>query len=199
MTVASAAAESPASPARRAPHGRFAPGVSGNPAGRPRGARNRASLLEEALHDGEAETLARRLVELALAGDKSALRFCVARLLPRPKGRAIELDLPAGAEADRAAILDAALRAVVSGEVTPDEALSIARLVELRDRAARPATQRSAAAKPAARPARPDFDAVLGALGTDRPAAACKSPVFPATRSGRRELLASASRHALAA
>jgi hypothetical protein len=122
---------------RRAADGRFAAGQSGNPAGRPKGARNRATLLAEALREGEAEILVRRFVELALAGDRTALRFCVTRLVPRLRGRLIELDLAPGAERDPAAIMDAALRAVFAGEITPDEGLALARLVKQRGDAAK--------------------------------------------------------------
>ena len=54
--------------------GRFQKGRSGNPAGKPKGARHRATLAAEALLDGEAEALTRKAVELALAGDGIALR-----------------------------------------------------------------------------------------------------------------------------
>src|SRR6266480_1202286 len=45
----------------------FAKGQSGNPAGRRRGCRNKATRAAEAYLDGEAETLARKAAELALA------------------------------------------------------------------------------------------------------------------------------------
>jgi len=48
--------------------GRFKPGQSGNPAGRPHGARHKTTLAVEALLDGEAEGLTRKAVEMALAG-----------------------------------------------------------------------------------------------------------------------------------
>ena len=41
----------------------FQKGVSGNPAGRPIGARNKTSLAVEALLDGEAEGLTRRAID----------------------------------------------------------------------------------------------------------------------------------------
>lgn len=44
----------------------FRRGKSGNPAGRPRGARNRATLAAEALLEGEAEALTRKAIELAV-------------------------------------------------------------------------------------------------------------------------------------
>ena len=62
--------------------GRFRKGVSGNPAGKPKGTRHRATLAAEALLDGEAEKLTRRAIEKALEGDASALRLCLERILP---------------------------------------------------------------------------------------------------------------------
>ena len=45
--------------------GRFKPGQSGNPAGRPRGARHATTIAIEALLDGEAETITRKAIEAA--------------------------------------------------------------------------------------------------------------------------------------
>jgi Family of unknown function (DUF5681) len=42
--------------------GRFAPGQSGNPAGRPKGARNRMTVFAEALRSGEADELMRKFL-----------------------------------------------------------------------------------------------------------------------------------------
>jgi hypothetical protein len=212
--------------AARLSSGRFAPGVSGNPNGRPKGARNRSSVLAEALRDGEAEMLVRALVELALAGDKPALRFCVARLVPPLKSRPIEFDLAEGAEADPHAVITASLRAVADGEITPDEAFALGRLVELRARVARsghpvsdlyPRREREAAAP--ARPARDEArqesrggsrrsrrDAAPSKASGGDPAAAsrpvapaCISPVFAGVPVARAVLLSSCSARALAA
>jgi hypothetical protein len=62
--------------------GQYQKGTSGNPSGRPVGSRNRATLLEEQLLDGEAEQLTRKLVELALKGNGQMMKLCVDRLLP---------------------------------------------------------------------------------------------------------------------
>jgi hypothetical protein len=59
--------------------GMFRPG---NP-GRPPGCRNKATLAALALLEGEAEALARKAVELALAGDTAALKLVLDRLLPK--------------------------------------------------------------------------------------------------------------------
>jgi hypothetical protein len=111
--------------------GRFVKGASGNPAGRPRGSVNRAARAAALLLDGEAEALARKAVEMALAGDGVALRFCLARILGTRRGRPAELDLPPLATvADLAAAMSAVAAAATQGALTPDEALALSQMVE---------------------------------------------------------------------
>ncbi len=112
----------------RTTQGQFAKGSSGNPAGRPKGSKNRATLLAEALLDGEAEALVRKLIEEALAGDRSLLKFCVQHILGKPRAPAIELDLAPGQENDPLAVLTAAIRAMAGGEINPAEAASVAKV-----------------------------------------------------------------------
>src|SRR4051812_10753106 len=114
---------------RRTPEGRFAPGRSGNPAGRPKGSRNRATILAETLAASEDRTLLRLLLDRAHGGDQVALRFVLARLLPRPRPEPARLDLAEGAEADSAAAHAATVRAVADGEITPEEGAAIGRLL----------------------------------------------------------------------
>jgi len=52
-----------------AKRGQFKPGQSGNPKGKPKGARHKATPAAHAPLDGEAEGLARKAVDLALEGD----------------------------------------------------------------------------------------------------------------------------------
>ena len=119
--------------AQRDANGRFVAGHSGNPSGKKPGTRNRATVLREALRDGEDAAAARIVIDKALSGNQVAARFVVDRLMPRPRGRTIELDLPAGA--DFLASYDAAVQAMVSGEITPDEALTMTRVLDGRLRA----------------------------------------------------------------
>jgi hypothetical protein len=72
----------------------FMRGQSGNPAGRPRGAGNKTTLAVEALLDGEAKTITRKAIELAKAGDISALRLCLDRIAPPRKDRPVLFDVP---------------------------------------------------------------------------------------------------------
>jgi Family of unknown function (DUF5681) len=70
---------------------RFKPGQSGNPDGRPKGARNVTTRAVEALLDGEAEKLTRKVIELGLTGDMTALRICMDRITPPRKDVAFSL------------------------------------------------------------------------------------------------------------
>jgi hypothetical protein len=50
----------------------FKPGQSGNPSGRPKGARNKATVAAEALLDGESEAITRQCIDLAKEGYPTA-------------------------------------------------------------------------------------------------------------------------------
>jgi hypothetical protein len=131
-------------PSARTARGRFQPGASGNPAGKKPGTLNHATRLKALLDDGDFETAARHIVERARKGDFAAARFLVDRLDPKPRGRAITLDLPPNASSpERFAALT---QAMCRGEVTPDEAKTIAAVLEAEDKA----RERVVAAKVAA-------------------------------------------------
>jgi hypothetical protein len=109
----------------------FQPGQSGNPAGRPIGARNRKTLLMEALLEDDGEDLTRRLVEKALSGDATAMRLCMERLLPRMRERPIPFPLPRiGSPANARKAAAEIQGAVEAGVLTPREALDLLRVVD---------------------------------------------------------------------
>jgi hypothetical protein len=111
-------------------------GWSGNPGGRRTGSRNKATLAAAVLLAGKSEALTRRAVELALAGDPTAMRLCLERILPPCRGRAVKFALPPiesardkarGLKAhDIAAAMKAVTSALASGAITPGEAERIA-------------------------------------------------------------------------
>lgn len=102
--------------------GRFAPGQSGNPAGRPAGARHKTTLAIEALLEGQHEALTKKAVEKALEGDMVAMRLCLDRIAPPRRDAPISFALPAiTSAADTVAASSALLSAVAAGDVTPDE------------------------------------------------------------------------------
>jgi hypothetical protein len=116
--------------------GRWQKGVSGNPAGRPRGARNRATLMAEALLDTAAGILISKGIEKAISGDAVTLRFCLARILAPRRTSPVELELPAlDTQQDLALAMAAVGQATAAGEITPAEASELARVVDTAMRA----------------------------------------------------------------
>lgn len=66
--------------------GRFTPGQSGNPDGRPRGALSKLTRLAKALTDPHAETIINRaLTEATLLKDPRFVLFFMERIWPRPQ------------------------------------------------------------------------------------------------------------------
>jgi hypothetical protein len=127
---------------KRGANGRFLPGRSGNPAGKKPGTRNRATALRAALAEGDDLAAARVVIDKALAGDAVAARFIVGRLFPCPRGREIRLDLPEGEKAaDVLAASNATIAAMAAGEITPDEALTVTRVLDGRLRALKAAAR----------------------------------------------------------
>jgi hypothetical protein len=122
----------------------FDKGTSGNPAGRPVGARNRATVAAEALLDGEAEALTRKILELAHKGDITALRLCLDRVVPIRRERLLNFELPpldsteSAATESAATAMSAITAAVAAGEITLGEAAEVGKLVEMLSGRARP-------------------------------------------------------------
>jgi hypothetical protein len=109
----------------------FQPGQSGNPAGRPKGARGKAAVLAERMFEGESEAIIRAAIDLAKEGDTTAVRLCLDRIAARPRDRAITFELPALHSAvDAASALAAITAAVTAGELTPSEAGELFKLVD---------------------------------------------------------------------
>ena len=109
----------------------FQKGQSGNPAGRPLGSRNKATVLMESLLEEEAEAIARKLIEMAKDGDMTAIRVCMDRLAPARRGAAISCELPPVETSDDAvAAMAAIIAAVAAGDITPAEAASLTRVID---------------------------------------------------------------------
>ena len=109
----------------------FVAGTSGNPTGRPKGARNRTTVAVEEILDGEADALARKAIALALAGDTVALRLCLERIAPAKRERPTPFTLPKLETAADAVQASAALvEAVAAGELTTAQAAELGKLVE---------------------------------------------------------------------
>src|SRR5690242_15678319 len=80
---------------KRGPRGAFLPGNAEGAAGRPKGSRNRTSLMIEALLDDEAEELTRALIKRAKAGFAVPLQLVFERIAPPRRDRHVQIALPA--------------------------------------------------------------------------------------------------------
>lgn len=104
----------------RVQSGAWAPGQSGNPAGRKPGSLNRGGQLRAMLAEG-GEELIRVVLAKALAGNVEALRLCLERVAPplRPDGRCVsfqfDMHAPFTVQAQQIA------NAVASGELCVED------------------------------------------------------------------------------
>lgn len=105
--------------------GQYPKGVSGNPAGKPKGARHKATLAALNLLEGESEALTRKAVDLALEGDTTALKICLDRIAPTLKSTAppVIIDMPPANNLTDTA--KAFITAAARGEIPPDIAAQL--------------------------------------------------------------------------
>ena len=98
-------------------------GQSGNPAGKPHGARNKITLAVEGLMGKYGEQVAARMVKRAVDGDVGAARLILDRIAPVRRGRTVRLKLPDIVDAASVMAAQAVLvSAVAAGQLTAEEA-----------------------------------------------------------------------------
>jgi|EndMetStandDraft_2_1072991.scaffolds.fasta_scaffold206079_3 hypothetical protein len=115
--------------------GRFKPGNPGGP-GRREGSRNKATLLLDALADGEAETILSKQIEKAKEGDQRAAEFILGRAWPARRGRPVTVQLPPiETAADLVKALGVVANAVAGGELSPEEGDAVASILDAKRRA----------------------------------------------------------------
>ncbi len=111
-------------------------GESGNPTGKPAGARNKATVMVLKIMETGAKEIADAVVDLARGGDLTAARLVLERLVPPAKERSIFLALPDTSTANGVAeAQQAILQAVAAGDLLPGEGATLAGIVEARRKA----------------------------------------------------------------
>ena len=110
----------------------FKPGKSGNPSGKPKGARNKTTVAMEKLLDDDAATITSKAIELAKNGDLTALRLCLEeRIIPPRKDRPVNFDMPEiKTPSDALVAATAIMRAVAGGDLTPSEAAELSKTID---------------------------------------------------------------------
>jgi hypothetical protein len=114
----------------------FTPGVSGNPKGKPKGARNHVLLALDKIGAEGAEAILKKAIEQAIGGDQRAAELILSRVWPARKGRPVHVDLPdIDAPSDLIKALAIVAQAVASGAITPAEGQAVAAILETQRRA----------------------------------------------------------------
>jgi hypothetical protein len=109
----------------------FQKGQSGNPAGRPPGTRNKATILAEEMFQREAGEIIRLAIDKAKEGDITAIRLCLERVFPRLRDRATMFDLPPiNGAPDALAALTTIVEGVRGGDLTAAEGSDLSKLVD---------------------------------------------------------------------
>jgi hypothetical protein len=114
------------------PRGRsFMKGLSGNPAGKRPGTRNRATIIAEEMLDCETRPLLRGAIDDAKGGDGVMKRFCLSRIIGPRRERPVRFELPpVRSAADLNAAMEAVTAAVAQGELTIREAWEFSQMID---------------------------------------------------------------------
>ncbi len=107
--------------------GRFQPGN----AGRPKGSRNRATVLTEQLLSKDIKAVVQAVLAAAKEGDTNAMKLVLERILPPLKTRRLHFPMPEiKTVADVHDAMNGLWAAVSTGQVTADEAALLGKLLE---------------------------------------------------------------------
>ncbi len=112
--------------------GKFPPGTSGNLLGRPKGSRNKTTLVAQALFDGDVEKIYQVVRKLAIEEEYwPALKASLDRILPPAKSTPLAFQMPPLETLDdlvvgHLEVIDALSR----GDITPEDARALENLLD---------------------------------------------------------------------
>lgn len=114
----------------------FQKGKSGNPSGKPKGAKDKRTALRSLL-EPHRDALVKVAVDKALGGDATALRICLDRLIAPVRGNPVDIGNFSGTLVERG---EQVLEAVGRGSISAEEAAALmsvinsqARIIEATD------------------------------------------------------------------
>ena len=110
---------------------KFQKGKSGNPAGRPKGSKNRATLLALASMEGELDSIVKNVVTAAKNGDMVAARLVIDKLIPAAKERPLSIMLPQLTDiAECRQAQSDVISTVAVGDLLPSEGEHLSEMIE---------------------------------------------------------------------
>ncbi|MBZ0330024.1 hypothetical protein KZO25_06785 [Halomonas sp. ANAO-440] len=95
------------------------PGQSGNPNGRPKGSKNRKTVVVQEF-EKEGSRIARVVIDAALEGDMTAANMVLQRLSPPLRSRSEKVTFELDADKPLSAQAQQILSAVATGDIDPD-------------------------------------------------------------------------------
>lgn len=113
--------------------GRFVPGQSGNPKGKPKGTLHKATRAALAMMEGQLEALTQAVINAALAGDMAATKLVFDKLIPQAKESPVEpgaVDLPDLTGASVPDAVAAVVQAVAEGSLPPGQGQQIVSMLD---------------------------------------------------------------------
>jgi hypothetical protein len=104
--------------------------------GRPRGSRNRTTVLAQQLLESHAEPVVRKALMMAIQGDTTAMKLCMDRILPVRHDQPVKLgSLPTATAADVSKATQKVVQSVASGKIPIAQGLAVSEMLERRRRA----------------------------------------------------------------
>jgi hypothetical protein len=103
--------------------------------GRPRGSRNKSTVMAQELLNSHAESVVKKCLFMALQGDSRAMQLCMDRILPARRDAPVKLGkLPTATAAELSKSSEKVTRLVAEGKITPTQGQAMAELLEQRRR-----------------------------------------------------------------
>ena len=115
---------------------RFKPGQSGNPAGRPAGSKNKATLMLEGMIEGRLAEVVEATVDSAVKGRQGSQKIIFDQYKAVTREKTVTIDLPEMETPQDLVVGHARIVAAIGrGEITPDQAVKIAQVLDSQRRA----------------------------------------------------------------